>query len=115
VIGTVRWTNSLKLAEKLHRYGIKIIGTSYDALIFTEDRGRFQNCLRKLIFHTAILFTTDEALKVADKLDFPYWVRPSHVLGGQGMKIVINKQELEEHVVDILRRFLITSCYWIIT
>ena len=48
--------------------------------------------------------TADEALVLADKLDFPILVRPSYVLGGQGMKIVINKEELEEHVVNLLRR-----------
>ena len=48
--------------------------------------------------------TADEALAVADELDFPILVRPSYVLGGQGMKIVINKEELEEHVVDLLRK-----------
>src|SRR5680860_458142 len=48
--------------------------------------------------------TAEEALALADKLDFPLLVRPSYVLGGQGMKIVINKAELEEHVVDLLRK-----------
>jgi carbamoyl-phosphate synthase large subunit len=67
------WTNSLKLAEKLHRYGIKIIGTSYDALISQKTAVVFQNCLKKLIFHPPFdIATTDEALKFADKLDFPY-------------------------------------------
>lgn len=98
---------ALKLAEKLDRYGIKILGTSYDALDLAEDRGRFSKLLQEIDipypeFDTAT--TPGEALKVADKLDFPILVRPSYVLGGQGMKIVINKQELEEHVVDILRK-----------
>jgi len=98
---------ALKLAEKLHRYGIKIIGTSYDALDLAEDRGRFSKLLQEIDIPYPpfdIATTPDEALKVADKLDFPILVRPSYVLGGQGMKIVINKQELEEHVVDILRK-----------
>ncbi len=98
---------ALKLAEKLDRYGIKIIGTSYQALDLAEDRGHFSKLLQEIDipypeFDTAT--TPDEALKVADQLDFPILVRPSYVLGGQGMKIVINKQELEEHVVDILRK-----------
>lgn len=98
---------ALKLAEKLDRYGIKILGTSFDALDLAEDRGRFSKLLQEIDipypeFDTAT--TPGEALKVADKLDFPILVRPSYVLGGQGMKIVINKQELEEHVVDILRK-----------
>ena len=45
----------------------------------------------------------DEASALADTLDFPLLIRPSYVLGGQGMKIVINKQELEEHVINLLK------------
>lgn len=98
---------ALKLAEKLDRYGIKILGTSYQALDLAEDRGSFSTLLKDLDipypeFDTAE--TADQALAVADKLDFPILVRPSYVLGGQGMKIVINKDELEEHVVDLLRK-----------
>ena len=98
---------ALKLAEKLDRYGIKILGTSYQALDLAEDRGSFSTLLKELDipypeFDTAE--TADQALAVADKLDFPILVRPSYVLGGQGMKIVINKQELEKHVVDLLRK-----------
>jgi carbamoyl-phosphate synthase large subunit len=98
---------ALKLAEKLDRYGIKIIGTSYQSLDLAEDRGRFSSLLETLDipfpqFGTAQ--TAGEALEIADHLDFPILVRPSYVLGGQGMKIVINKQELEHHVVDWLRK-----------
>ncbi len=98
---------ALKLAEKLDRYGIKIIGTSFQSLDLAEDRGSFSQLLKENNipypeFDTAE--TADEALAVADRLDFPILVRPSYVLGGQGMKIVINKQELEEHVVDLLRK-----------
>ena len=98
---------ALKLAEKLDRYGIKIIGTTYQSLDLAEDRGSFSTLLKENNipypeFDTAE--TADEALAVADKLDFPILVRPSYVLGGQGMKIVINKKELEEHVVDLLRK-----------
>ena len=98
---------ALKLAEKLDRYGIKIIGTTYKSLDLAEDRGLFSNLLKE---HNIpypefdIATTADEAAAIADVLDFPILVRPSYVLGGQGMKIVINKQELEEHVVDLLRR-----------
>lgn len=97
----------MKLAEKLHKYGIKIIGTSFDALDLAEDRGRFSTLLKDLGIpypKFGVAETADEALKLADELDFPLLVRPSYVLGGQGMKIVINKQELEEHVVDLLRK-----------
>lgn len=98
---------ALKLAEKLEKYGVKIIGTSFEALDLAEDRGRFSTLLRDLNipfpkFGTAT--SADEALEIADQLDFPILVRPSYVLGGQGMKIVINKRDLEKHVVDLLRK-----------
>ena len=97
---------ALKLAEKLERYGIKIIGTTYKSLDLAEDRGLFSTLLKDNNipypeFDTAT--TAEEALAVAEKLDFPILVRPSYVLGGQGMKIVINPEELEEHVVNLLR------------
>jgi carbamoyl-phosphate synthase large subunit len=98
---------ALKLAEKLDKYGVKIIGTSFEALDLAEDRGRFSELLvdLKIPFPKFALATTaDEALAISDELDFPILVRPSYVLGGQGMKIVINKEELEKHVVDILRK-----------
>ncbi|QSS96769.1 carbamoyl-phosphate synthase large subunit [Psychroflexus sp. ALD_RP9] len=98
---------ALKLAEKLDRYGIKILGTSYESLDLAEDRGSFSNLLRanNIPFpEFGVAETADEALALADDLDFPILVRPSYVLGGQGMKIVINKKDLEAHVVDLLRK-----------
>jgi carbamoyl-phosphate synthase large subunit len=97
---------ALKIAEKLAKYGIKIIGTSFDALDLAEDRGRFSELLTELKIpfpQFGIAETADEASALADTLDFPLLIRPSYVLGGQGMKIVINKQELEEHVVNLLK------------
>ena len=97
---------ALKLAEKLSKYGVKILGTSFDALDLAEDRGRFSDLLTELHIpfpKFGIAESADEASKLADSLDFPLLVRPSYVLGGQGMKIVINKQELEEHVIDLLK------------
>lgn len=97
---------ALKLAEKLDRYGIPIIGTTYKALDLAEDRGRFSTLLREQNIpfpDFGVIENADEALELADKLDFPILVRPSYVLGGQGMKIVINKDELEHHVVDLLK------------
>ena len=98
---------ALKLAEKLEKYGIKIIGTSFEALDLAEDRGRFSELLTDLDipfpeFGTAT--TAEEALAIADDLNFPILVRPSYVLGGQGMKIVINKEDLEKTVVDLHRK-----------
>jgi carbamoyl-phosphate synthase large subunit len=98
---------ALKLAEKLTKYGIKIIGTSFEALDLAEDRGSFSTLLKDNNIpypEFGIAETADEALVLADELDFPILVRPSYVLGGQGMKIVINKEELVEHVVDLLGR-----------
>lgn len=97
---------ALKLAEKLDKYGIKIIGTDFKSLDLAEDRGRFSELLKELEIPYPpfdIATSAEEAIKVSDKLDFPLLVRPSYVLGGQGMKIVINKKELEEHVIDLLR------------
>lgn len=97
---------ALKLAEKLDRYGIKIFGTSYNALDLAEDRGRFSQLLAELKIpypKFGVAENADQASALADVLDFPLLVRPSYVLGGQGMKIVINKQELEEHVIDLLK------------
>jgi|TARA_A200000159_G_scaffold164868_1_gene196890 carbamoyl-phosphate synthase large subunit len=98
---------ALKLAEKLDRYGIKIIGTSYQSLDLAEDRGSFSTLLKDNEIpypEFGVAQTADEALQLADELDFPILVRPSYVLGGQGMKIVINKEDLEAHVVDLLQK-----------
>lgn len=97
---------ALKLAEKLSRYGIKVIGTSYEALDLAEDRGSFSTLLKE---HNVpypefgVVDNAEQSLELADDLGFPLLVRPSYVLGGQQMKIVINKEELETHVVNILR------------
>ena len=98
---------ALKLAEKLERYGIKIIGTSFKALDLAEDRGSFSTLLKENNIpypDFGVAENAEEALALSDELDFPILVRPSYVLGGQGMKIVINKEELETHVVDLLRK-----------
>ena len=97
---------ALKLAEKLERYGVKIMGTTFKSLDLAEDRGSFSNILKDNNIpypEFDVAETADEALAIADVLDFPILVRPSYVLGGQGMKIVINKEELEEHVIDLLK------------
>lgn len=96
---------ALKLAEKLSRYGIKIIGTSYDALDLAEDRGRFSELLEKnnIKFPKyGVVQNADQALDLAKDLGYPLLIRPSYVLGGQKMKIVINETELEQHIIDIL-------------
>ncbi len=96
---------ALKLAEKLNRYGIKIIGTSFDSLDLAEDRGRFSNLLKDLNIpypEFGVVQNAEQAIELSKGLGFPLLVRPSYVLGGQKMKIVINENELEQHVVNIL-------------
>jgi len=98
---------ALKLAEKLDRYGVKIMGTTYQALDLAEDRGSFSTLLKENNIpypEFGVAETADQALTLSNKLNFPILVRPSYVLGGQGMKIVINKEELEAHVVDLLQK-----------
>ncbi len=97
---------ALKLAEKLEKHGIKIIGSGFDSLDLAEDRGRFSNKLEELNIpypKFGVVESAEQALEKSKELGFPLLVRPSYVLGGQKMKIVINEQELETHVVDILR------------
>lgn len=96
---------ALKLAEKLEKYGIRILGTDFKSLDLAEDRGSFSTLLKQ---HNipypkfGVVESAEQALELADELGFPLLVRPSYVLGGQKMKIVISKDELEKHVVDIL-------------
>ena len=97
---------ALKLAEKLERYGVRIMGTSYNALDVAEDRGSFSELLKKNNIpypKFAVAETAEEALRISKDLHFPILVRPSYVLGGQGMKIVINEEELEHHIVNLLK------------
>ena len=98
---------ALKLAEKLDRYNIKIIGTEFKSLDLAEDRGSFSNLLKDNNIpypDFGVATSAKEAVELSNQLNFPILVRPSYVLGGQGMKIVINKEELEEHVVDLLSK-----------
>ena len=98
---------ALKLAEKLDRYGIKIIGTTFKSLDLAEDRGSFSELLKKNNIpypEFGVAETAEQALELSESLNFPILVRPSYVLGGQGMKIVINKEDLEKHVVDLLQK-----------
>ena len=97
---------ALKLAEKLDRYGIKVIGTTYQALDLAEDRGSFSKLLKENGIpypKFGVVESAEQAVELSKNLGFPLLVRPSYVLGGQKMKIVINEDELEHHVVDILR------------
>jgi len=97
---------ALKLAEKLERYGIKIIGTDFKSLDLAEDRGHFSQLLKDNNIpypEFGTIEDADHALEISKEIGFPLLVRPSYVLGGQSMKIVINEEELESHVVKILK------------
>lgn len=97
---------ALKLAKRLHEKGVKIIGTSFDNMDIAEDRGRFSDLLKELDIpypQYGTAFTADEAIDVAKQVGYPVLVRPSYVLGGQRMRIVINDEELETAVVDLLK------------
>src|SRR5205823_12141584 len=96
----------LKLAKKLYDKGIKIIGTEFDSLDIAEDRGRFSDMLKDLgipypDYGTA--WSVDDAIAVANKVGYPVLVRPSYVLGGQRMRIVLNDDEVESAVVSLLK------------
>lgn len=96
---------ALKLAEKLHAKGIKIIGTSFPDMDMSEDRGLFSDLLKSLNIpypKYGVSETAEEAVKIANEVGYPVLVRPSYVLGGQGMKIVINDEELESAVISLL-------------
>ena len=96
---------ALKMAEKLHEKGIKIIGTSYNDMDVAEDRGRFSDLLKELDIpypRYGVAENAEEAIVVANEVGYPVLVRPSYVLGGQGMSIVINDEDLEKAVVKLL-------------
>lgn len=97
---------ALKMAEKMHQHGIRIIGTSFNDMDIAEDRGRFSDLLKDLNIPYplyGVAESAEEALEVAHQVGYPVLVRPSYVLGGQGMSIVINDEDLEKAVVSLLR------------
>src|SRR5580765_330306 len=97
---------ALKLAKFLHERGIKIIGTDFDNMDIAEDRGRFSDMLKELDIpypNYGTAFTVDQAVEVANRVGYPVLVRPSYVLGGQRMRIVINDEEVEKAVVSLLK------------
>lgn len=96
---------ALKLARKIEQLGVKIIGTSFADMDISEDRGSFSDLLKKLAIpypEYGVAEDAEEAIKVANEVGYPVLVRPSYVLGGQGMKIVINDEDLEQAVIDLL-------------
>ena len=97
---------ALKLAEDLHKKGWNIIGTSFNDMDIAEDRGRFSDLLKELDIpypKYGVANDVDAALNIARNIPYPLLVRPSYVLGGQRMKIVINDNELERQVLSIFK------------
>jgi carbamoyl-phosphate synthase large subunit len=97
---------ALKLAEKLYKTGIPIIGTDFKSMDIAEDRGRFSDLLKELGIpypKYGAVNDVDEAVEVAHRVGYPVLVRPSYVLGGQRMRIVINDEELENTVLGIIK------------
>ena len=97
---------ALKLAKKLNKYQIRIIGTSFQSLDKAESRDEFSQLLKEKHIpypEFKIIENAEQALSSVKELGFPLLVRPSYVLGGQYMRIVINEKELEEHIVNIFQ------------
>ncbi len=97
---------ALKLARTFHERGIPIVGTSFEHMDLAEDRGAFSDLLKKLDIpypKYGVAHDVDEALRIANEVTYPVLVRPSYVLGGQRMRIVINDDELERHVLSIFK------------
>ncbi len=97
---------ALKLAKRLHEKGIKIIGSSFDSMDIAEDRGRFSDMLKELEIpypNYGTAYNTDEAIEVAKQVGYPVLIRPSYVLGGQRMRIVINDEDLEKGVLSLIK------------
>ncbi|RMF03341.1 MAG: ATP-grasp domain-containing protein, partial [Bacteroidetes bacterium] len=97
---------ALKLAKTLYERGIKIIGTSFPSMDLAEDRGAFSDLLKELDIpypDYGVANDVDQALEIANRVGYPVLVRPSYVLGGQDMRIVINDHELERHVLKIFK------------
>ncbi|MCB9245317.1 MAG: carbamoyl-phosphate synthase large subunit [Flavobacteriales bacterium] len=95
---------ALKLARNLHESGIPIIGTTFPDMDLAEDRGSFSDLLKELGIpypQYGVAATAFDAIEIANEVGYPVLVRPSYVLGGQGMKIVINDEELQKAVIEL--------------
>ena len=97
---------AIKLTESLMKMGVKILGTKAEDVDAAEDRELFDKILEETEIPRAAggtVFTAEEAKEVANRLGYPVLVRPSYVLGGQGMQIALNDEEIEEFMAVINR------------
>ncbi len=106
VILQVGGQTALKLGKKFVEAGIKIFGTEFERIDFAEDRGEFSKLLKRLHIPFPDYGTArnaDDAVAIADKVGYPVLIRPSYVLGGQGMRIAVKEEELRRYVEKILQ------------
>lgn len=106
VILQVGGQTALKLAKQLTENNITIFGTPFEMMDVAEDRGKFSEMLHKLSIpfpEYGTAFTAKEAAEIAKRITYPVLLRPSYVLGGQGMCIAIKESELNEHVRLLLK------------
>ncbi len=99
---------ALKLARQFVDYGLPIFGTPFERMDLAEDRGKFSRVLQELAIPFppyGMAHSVEEAVEVAEAIGYPILIRPSYVLGGQGMRIAINKDEVAEYVANILTLF----------
>ncbi|MEM9997516.1 MAG: carbamoyl-phosphate synthase large subunit [Bacteroidota bacterium] len=99
---------ALKLARRLKEAGVKLFGTPFELMDLAENRGRFSGVLKELEIPFppyGMARSVREAVTVAEEIGYPILIRPSYVLGGQGMRIAINKEEVAEYVEAVLRMF----------
>ena len=106
VIIQVGGQTALKLGKRLVKAGIHIFGTEFERIDFAEDRGAFSDLLIRLDIPFPEYGTATDvegALSIADRIGYPVLIRPSYVLGGQGMRIAVKQEELERYVANILK------------
>ncbi len=106
VIIQVGGQTALKLGKRLVKAGIHIFGTEFDRIDFAEDRGMFSDLLIRLDIPFPEYGTATDvqgALSIAHRIGYPVLIRPSYVLGGQGMRIAVKQEELERYVANILK------------